>query len=103
MVLAAVSRLAPGPVSATGTLATFDAFLVMILSAALGAPLVQRTTRDGRINLHLIMGACDSFLLPGLLFSQACRLLALHVPHAFAIGGTPAGASAMEHKTTYFS
>ncbi len=75
----------------------------MVLSAALGALFVQRATRDGRINLHRIMGACGSFLILGLLFSQAYRLLALHVPHAFAIGGTPAGASAIAHKYTYFS
>ena len=74
-----------------------------VLSAALGALFVQRATRDGRINLHRIMGACGSFLMLGLLFSQAYRLLALYVPHAFAIGGTPAGASAMDHKYTYFS
>ena len=103
VVLAVVSRLAPGPVSATGTLGTIDALLVMVLSAAFGALFVQRATRDGRINLHRIMGACGSFLMLGLLFSQAYRLLARYVPHAFAIGGTPAGASAMEHKYTYFS
>ena len=59
-----------------------------VLSAALGALFVQRATRDGRINLHRIMGACGSFLMLGLLFSQAYRLLALYVPHAFAIGAT---------------
>jgi hypothetical protein len=85
VVLAVVSRLAPGPVGAAGTL------------------LVERATRDGRVNLHRIMGARGSFLWLGLMFSQACRLLALCLPQAFAIVGAPAGASAMEHKYAHFS
>ena len=39
-------------------LATIDALLVMVLSAARAALFVQRAKRDGRIDLHRIMGAC---------------------------------------------
>jgi hypothetical protein len=71
----------------------------MVLSAARAALFVQRATRDGRIELHRIMGACGQ----GLLSSKAFRLLALYLPRAFAMGGAPASASAMEHGTTDFS
>src|SRR6185369_6374340 len=66
-------------------IATVDATLVMATSVALGALFIARVTRDGRINIHRIVGACGTFLLLGLVFSQAYKLIALYVPHAFAI------------------
>ncbi len=102
LVLAVVSRLAEYH-APSRALATIDSTLVMVLSLALGALFLQRATRDGRINMHRIMGACGSFLMLGLVFSQAYRLLALYLPHSFAVGGTPADASAIEHRFTYFS
>ena len=102
LVLAVLSRLAEY-YAPSRPLATIDAALVMVLSAALGTLFLQRATRDGRINMHRIMGACGSFLMLGLMFSQAYRLLVLYLPQAFAIAGTPVDSSAMEHRFVYFS
>jgi len=57
-------------------LATANASLVMLTSLALGALFIARVTRDGRINIHRIVGACGTFLLLGLVFAQAYKLIA---------------------------
>jgi hypothetical protein len=84
-------------------LVTLDASLVMVTSITLGALLIARVTRDGRINIHRIVGACGTFLLLGLVFAQAYKLIALYIPDAFAIGGVPAPPGAMEYRTIYYS
>ena len=84
-------------------LETLDAILVLATSIALAALLFVRVMRDGRINVHRILGACGTFLLMGLVFAQAYKLIALYVPHAFAIGGTPVDAAAMAYKFVYYS
>jgi hypothetical protein len=84
-------------------LEALDALAVMATSITFGALLIVRVTRDGRINIHRIIGACGTFLLLGLVFAQAYKLLALHVPNAFAIGGAPIDAAAMQFKYAYFS
>ena len=84
-------------------LATLNATLVILTSAALAALFIARVTRDGRINIHRIVGACGTFLLLGLVFAQAYKLIALYVPEAFAIGGVPAAPGAMDHRYTYYS
>lgn len=87
----------------TRTLAVLDALFVMATSGALGLLFLMRATRDGRINIHRILGACGSFLLLGLVFSQAYVLVALFVPQAFAIDGAPADAAGMAHRFVYYS
>jgi len=84
-------------------IATLDATLVMATSVALGALFIARVTRDGRINIHRIVGACGTFLLLGLVFSQAYKLVALYVPHAFAILGRPAEPGEMDYRYIYYS
>lgn len=84
-------------------LVALDAALVIATSVALGALFIVRATRDGRINLHRIVGACGTFLLLGLVFAQAYRLMALYVPNAFAIAGVAAEAGAMDNRYVYFS
>ena len=84
-------------------LASLDAVFVMVTAGALGLLFLLRATRDGRVNIHRILGACGSFLLLGLVFSQAYALVALHVPQSFAIGGTPVDAAAMAHRFVYYS
>jgi hypothetical protein len=84
-------------------LVTLDAALVMTTSITLGALLIARVTRDGRINIHRIVGACGTFLLLGLVFAQAYKLIALYIPDAFAIGGVPTPPGAMEYRTIYYS
>ena len=63
--------------------------LTMLASGVFGALLLTRVMRDGRINLNRIMGAIGSYLLIGIIFMQAYRLLADLIPGAFAIGGVP--------------
>ena len=84
-------------------IATIDATLVMATSVALGALFIARVTRDGRINIHRIVGACGTFLLLGLVFSQAYKLIALYVPHAFAILGKPTEPGDMDYRFIYYS
>ena len=84
-------------------LATLNAVLVMLTSVALGALFIARVTRDGRINIHRIVGACGTFLLLGLVFAQAYKLIALYIPDAFAIGGVPTTRGAMDFRYTYYS
>ena len=85
------------------SLVALDAVLVIATSIALGALFIVRATRDGRINLHRIVGACGTFLLLGLVFAQAYRLMALYVPDSFAIGGVAVHVGAMEYRFVYFS
>ena len=85
------------------SLATVNAILVMLTAIALGLLLIARVTRDGRINIHRIVGACGTFLLLGLVYSQAYKLIALYIPDAFAIGGVPAGRGAMDYRYVYYS
>jgi hypothetical protein len=59
--------------------------------------------RDGRMNFNRIMGAIGSYLLIGIVFTQAYRLLAGFVPGAFAIGGAPADFAAISQKLSYYS
>lgn len=67
------------------------------------ALLLVRAMRDGRINVNRIIGAVGAYVLIGLTFSFAYRLLALAVDHAFAIGGAPATYAQVQWKIPYFS
>jgi hypothetical protein len=77
--------------------------LTMLSAGLLGALLLARVMRDGRINVNRIMGAIGSYLLIGAVFAQGYRLLAAFVPQAFALGGTPASWEAIAPLLTYFS
>jgi hypothetical protein len=77
--------------------------LTLLASFFLGALLLVRVMRDGRININRIMGAIGSYLLIGVVFSQAYRILAASIDGAFAIGGTPADFAAIGPKLSYFS
>jgi hypothetical protein len=80
-----------------------EAIAVMLTAGVFGALLISRVLRDGRINIHRIVAACGTFLLLGLVFAQAYKLLALFVPQGFAIAGTPVDEAAMHFRFTYFS
>jgi hypothetical protein len=69
----------------------------------LGSLFLARALRDGRINGHRIMAAVGAFLLIGVVFSQAYRMLLQFVPGAFAIGGEASQAMALSHLPLYFS
>ena len=77
--------------------------LTMLACGVLGALLMARVMRDGRINLNRIMGAIGSYLLIGIVFTQAYRLLAEFIAGAFAIGGVPADFAAISYKLSYYS
>ena len=82
---------------------TLRSVLNMLAAGFLGALLLARVMRDGRINLNRIMGAIGSYLLIGIVFVQAYRLLAAFVDNAFAVGGVPADFAAISPKLFYFS
>jgi hypothetical protein len=84
-------------------LTVLRSLLTMLAAGFLGALLLARVMRDGRMNLNRIMGAIGSYLLIGAVFAQGYRLLAAFVPEAFAIGGAPASWEAIGPKLTYFS
>ena len=79
------------------------AVLNILAAGFLGALLLARVMRDGRINRNRIMGAIGSYLLIGIVFAQAYRLLAAFVDNAFAIGGVPATFAAIGAKLVYYS
>ena len=79
------------------------AVLTTLACGFLGALLLARVMRDGRINLNRIMGAIGSYLLIGIVFTQAYRLLAEFIDGAFAIGGAPADFAAISYKLSYYS
>jgi hypothetical protein len=88
---------------ASSWLSAFRSLLTLLATALLGTLLLARVMRDGRMNLNRIMGAIGSYLLIGIIFTQAYRLLAGFVPGAFAVGGTPADFDLISQKLSYFS
>ena len=84
-------------------LAALRSLLSMLACSFLGALLLVRVMRDGRMNLNRIMGAIGSYLLIGVVFAQAYRLLTMFVDGAFAIGGQPVGFADIGPKLSYFS
>jgi hypothetical protein len=84
-------------------LASLRSLLTLLACALLGALLMVRVMRDGRMNINRIMGAIGSYLLIGIVFTQAYRLLAGVVPGAFAISGTPVDYDTISQKLSYFS
>jgi len=77
--------------------------LAAIAAFMLGALLLVRVLRDGRININRIMGSVGVFLLIGIVFANGFRLVALYFDGAFAIGGAPAPASDFMPRVLYFS
>jgi hypothetical protein len=77
--------------------------LSAIAAFMLGALLLVRVLRDGRININRIMGSVGVFLLIGIVFANGFRLVALYFDGAFAIGGTPVPASDFMPQVLYFS
>ena len=82
---------------------TLGSLLVLAACASLQALLLRRVLRDGRINLHRIMGAIGSYLLIGLVFAQAYRLLAYYIPGAFTHNGALSAYDNLSDSLHYFS
>lgn len=80
-----------------------SALFTLIAAFLLGAMFITRALRDGRINMHRIMGAVGAFLLIGVMFSQLYRMVALLIGDAFAVGGAPASAAVFLARVNYFS
>jgi hypothetical protein len=57
----------------------------------------------GRMNWHRVVGAVAIWLLAGLAFAQAYRLVAMHVPVAFFVQGAPADYDAIVASLNYYS
>jgi len=80
-----------------------SALCTLIACFLLGTLFITRALRDGRINMHRVMGAVGSFLLIGVVFAQLYRIVALLATNAFAVGGTPAPSSVFLPRVHYFS
>lgn len=93
-----VDTLAPGRAqdALNAALSGISAFLLGVLFLA-------RVLRDGRINVHRIMGAVGAFLLIGVVFAQGYRLIALYSDGAFALGGVPLPTADFMARVNYFS
>jgi hypothetical protein len=98
----AVLRVADYGVGGLG-LDLLSALFTLIAAFLLGTMFITRALRDGRINMHRIMGAVGAFLLIGVMFSQVYRILALVVTDGFAVGGAPAPAAVFLPRVNYFS
>jgi len=97
-----IARLLEFVVPSRG-LTTLQSLLVVASSLSLSVLLIARVLRDGRINVHRIVGACGTFLLLGLVFAQLSRILALYIPGAYAMFGQPAGYDQLRHNFVYYS
>jgi hypothetical protein len=84
-------------------LTTLQSLLVVASSIGLSVLLISRVLRDGRINVHRIVGACGTFLLLGLVFAQLSRILALYIPGAYAMFGQPAEYDQLRYNFVYYS
>jgi len=82
-------------------LAALRSLLAALACAVLGVLLMVRVMRDGRMNVNRIMGAIGSYLLIGIVFTQAYRLLAGFIPGAFAIGRVPVDFDTISQKLSY--
>jgi hypothetical protein len=81
-----------------------DAAMTATSAFLLGTLLLARVLRDGRVNIHRIMGAVGTFLLIGAMFTQTYRLVALlGPPGAFSVGGAPATADVFLPLASYYS
>ncbi|MEO8345848.1 MAG: potassium channel family protein [Betaproteobacteria bacterium] len=88
---------------ASAWLAALRSLMTLLACSLLAMLLMVRVMRDGRMNINRIMGAVGSYLLIGVVFTQAFQLLAEFIPGAFAIAGTPVDLDTISQKLSYFS
>jgi len=72
----------------------------LVAVAAMAVLVLAQTLRAGPVNAYRILGAVAAYLLLGLVWAEAYRLVALLTPGAFS-ASHPSGAA--EHDFTYFS
>jgi hypothetical protein len=103
LIAAMVVRVIDVVVGGGTTLDALGYVLAAIAAFMLGALLLVRVLRDGRININRIMGSVGVFLLIGIVFANGFRLVALYFDGAFAIGGAPVPAADFMPRVVYFS
>jgi hypothetical protein len=80
-----------------------DALVLIAAFGLLGSVTLARTLRLGEITMHRLQGAMAAYMLVGLMFAQAFRLVAIGEPGALMLGGAPADYDAVVPRLTYFS
>ena len=86
------------------TLRFWDATLFLSAVLVLGFLVARQVFGNpGRMNWHRVVGAVAIWLLAGVAFTQAYRLVAMHVPVAFLVQGAAAGYDAIVASLNYFS
>ena len=78
-------------------------FFAFVLYPMIEVGVVRRVWLDIVFAAFLAMGAIGSYLLIGIVFTQAYRLLAGFIPGAFAIGGAAADYDTISQRLSYFS
>jgi Ion channel len=80
-----------------------DALALIAAFGLLATVTLARTLRPGEITMHRLEGAIAAYVLIGLMFAQAYRLVAIGAPGAFLLAGAPADYDALVPKFIYFS
>lgn len=81
-----------------------DAMFAMVNLMVLGWLTLAYTLAAGRINVHRVLGAIAAFLLIGLAFAQAHRLVAIYAGDgAYVMFGQPVDYAALVARLNYFS
>lgn len=80
-----------------------DALFAVVNLVVLGWLTLAYTLAAGRINVHRVLGAIAAFLLIGLAFAQAHRLVAIHVDGAYLVIGQPVPYATLVPRLNYFS
>jgi hypothetical protein len=80
-----------------------DSLVLIAAFGLLAAVTLTRTMRQGEITMHRLQGAIAAYVLVGLMFAHAYRLVAIGTPDAFLVAGAPADYDAIVPKLTYFS
>jgi hypothetical protein len=78
-------------------------YLASIAGTGLLGVLLLRRVMYGPVSTERLKGAVAVYLVIGLMFANAYRLIALAHPGAFVIGGMPASFETASVKLTYFS
>jgi hypothetical protein len=85
------------------SLRVWDGCLTMTSAALLAALVLWQVFTPGRVNVHRLLGAIAAYLLIGMGFAQAYRLIVLWAPPALLVQGAPMTYDALVPRLEYYS
>ncbi len=89
--------------ASTGPLAVMDAAASLAMLGMLAGVVLTQAFRDGPITVHRIVGAVAAYILIGLMFSLAYKLISLTVPNAFITPQVTGEHDLVANELAYFS